>query len=86
MYRYCRDEDDNTIRYCAPIIIMDMQYYRPNYICPVSYVTPLTSNQSYLRSRINTMQARGHTLGELRHGLGMAFNITRIPVRGRRGL
>lgn len=60
MYRYCRDEDDDPV--------CDLNWYgqprqRPNYICPSSYVTPLTSDQDYLLTRIGTMNANGNTLG-----------------------
>jgi Flp pilus assembly protein TadG len=57
MYRFCRDDDDNYDYSC---------YYRyryPNYVCPTSYVTPLSSDQNDLLNRISTMNARGHTLG-----------------------
>ncbi len=57
MYRYCRDEDDNYDYGCHN------NWQRPNTVCPTSYVTPLTSNQTYLIDRIDTMNARGHTLG-----------------------
>jgi Flp pilus assembly protein TadG len=60
MYRYCRDADDDP--YCH-LNWQGNVRQRPNYVCPTSYVTPLTSNQSYLTSRISTMNARGHTLG-----------------------
>ena len=69
MYRFCRDEDDNTIRYCASNNNNGYANYRPNYVCPTSYVTPLTSSKSYLDTRIDTMNARGHTLGNY----GMAW-------------
>ena len=58
MYRFCRDDNDNYDYGCSR-----NRYYRPNYVCPTSYVTPLSSDQSYLIDRINTMNARGHTLG-----------------------
>ena len=63
LYRYCRDEDDNTIRYCHSNNNNGWSNQRPNYICPTSYVTPLTSNQTHLLDRINTMTANGNTLG-----------------------
>lgn len=63
MYRFCRDEDDDTIRWCASTQSNGYANYRPNYVCPTSYVTPLTSNKSYLDTRIDSMNARGHTLG-----------------------
>jgi len=63
MYRFCRDADDNTIQYCASNNNNGYANYRPNYVCPTSYVTPLTSSKSYLDTRIDTMNARGHTLG-----------------------
>jgi len=58
MYRFCRNDDDNYQYSCS-----NGYYYRPNYVCPTSYVTPLTSNQNHLLNRIGTMNARGHTLG-----------------------
>lgn len=64
MYRFCRDvATDNTIQYCASNNNNGYANYRPNYVCPTSYVTPLTSDESYLNTRIDTMNARGHTLG-----------------------
>ena len=63
MYRFCRDENDNTIRYCASNQNYGYANYRPNYVCPTSYVTPMTSDQGYLIDRIETMEANGHTLG-----------------------
>lgn len=57
MYRFCRDEDDDYDYSCS------RRYYRPNYVCPTSYVTPLSSDENYLLDRIETMQANGHTLG-----------------------
>lgn len=66
MYNYCMDED-NYYPIC------DYQYYNgqryftryPNYICPQSHITPLSSNQSLLLDRIDEMQASGHTLGNV---------------------
>lgn len=63
MYRFCRDADDNTIRWCASNQNNGFANYRPNYVCPTSHVTPLSSDEGYLVDRINTMNARGHTLG-----------------------
>lgn len=58
MYRFCRDPDTDNYDYSCY-----WNYRRPNYVCPTSYVTPLTSDQTNLINRINTMNARGHTLG-----------------------
>jgi len=64
MYRYCRDANDNTIRYCASNQNYGYANYRPNHICPSATVTPLTSDQNYLLDQIDTMVANGNTLGE----------------------
>lgn len=60
MYRWCRDEDDDP--YCNLDRYGNVRQ-RPNYICPTSYVTPLTSNQDYLLDQIDAMNANGNTLG-----------------------
>lgn len=70
MYRYCRDDDDDP--YCH------LNWYGqvrrdPNYVCPTSYVTPLTSDQDYLIERIGTMNARGHTLGN--YGMAWGWRV-----------
>lgn len=62
MYRYCRDSDDDP--YC------DLDKYKrarrsPNYNCPDSMVVPLTNDQDFLLSSIETMRANGYTLGNV---------------------
>lgn len=59
MYRYCRDEDDNP--YCDTW--WGWPIFGPNYICPRSHVTPLSSDQTLLLDRIDSMRASGNTLG-----------------------
>jgi len=66
MYNYCMDED----QYYP---ICDYQYNNgqryftryPNYICPRSHITPLSSDQALLLNRIDEMQASGNTLGNV---------------------
>lgn len=64
MYRWCRDDDDNTIRYCHSNNNNGYANTYPNYICPRATVTPLSSNQTYLLEQIDDMVASGNTLGE----------------------
>ncbi len=66
MYRYCRDANDDP--YC------DLNKYgnarrTPNYNCNITPVMPLSTSPSDLKTRIDTMQARGHTYGNV----GMAW-------------
>lgn len=75
MYRYCRDGNENLIcdtrtqQTCTgkgkkkKCTYTTVARRNPNYICPVTSITPLTSNQENLLSSIETMQANGHTYG-----------------------
>jgi Flp pilus assembly protein TadG len=77
MYRYCLDEDDDpycnltynyyTRTYSAPV------RQKPNYGCPKSIVTPLTTSPSTLRTNISTMTANGNTHGN--HGMVWGYRV-----------
>lgn len=76
MYRYCLDEDENLVcdyyseayncsgrgrrRTCS---YRNVARNSPNYICPDTPVTPITSDQDALIESIETMDADGHTYG-----------------------
>lgn len=66
MYRYCMRETDNY-PICDYTTYYGTRYPRrnPNYICPRSFITPLTSDQDALLSKIGTMEANGNTLGNI---------------------
>lgn len=67
MYRWCHDPDDHSDLVC------DYKWKngkkkakrKPNYICPVAHVHPLSTSPSSLKQRIDQMNARGHTLGNI---------------------
>ncbi len=63
MYRYCKDDDGNTI--CDGYWNYGTYYPNrwPNYICPRTPITPLSSSPTAQKKAINKMNASGHTYG-----------------------
>ena len=77
MYRYCRDENEEVVcdyytsrsctgsRYSRSCTDTRVAYRSPNYICPATHVVPLTNDYDRLNASIESMQASGHTYGNL---------------------
>ena len=85
MYRYCLDENDDA--YCN----LTYNYYthtygapvkqKPNYNCPRSIITPLTTSPTKLKNAINTMTANGYTHGNFGMVWGYRVLSQSFPFR-----
>lgn len=73
MYRHCRDENDAAVCnfesswswWSGRVYDYSTVKYDPNYYCPNSMVTPLSTSPTDLKNAIDTMEARGNTYGNL---------------------
>ncbi len=63
MYRYCRDSNGNANCHGYWQYGVYKPYQKPNYICPRTPITPLSTSPSQQKAAIDTMVAAGHTYG-----------------------
>lgn len=87
MYRYCRDpQNDNEVvcdyywqevcsgswwnRTCE---YQKVARRKPNYICPATPLTPLSTSPAQLKASIDTMSANGHTYGN--YGMVWGYRV-----------
>jgi len=76
MYRYCRrgsDDFPTCDRFWSRSRGTFVALRSPNHICPRTSIVPLTNNRDLLETRINSMQASGHTLGN--YGMVWGYRV-----------
>jgi len=73
MYRYCRDDNDNANCHGYWYYSNYYPYKGPNYHCPKTPVTPLSSSPSELRTSNDMMTARGYTHGN--YGMAWGYRL-----------
>ncbi len=73
MYRYCRDGDGDAI--CDGYWNNGnyLPRRKPNYICPRTPITPLSSSPTQQKLAIDTMVASGHTYGN--YGMTWGYRV-----------
>lgn len=73
MYRYCRDSNGNANCHGYWHYGQYKPYKKPNYICPRTPITPLSTSPSQQKLAIDTMVAAGHTYGN--YGMTWGYRV-----------